>query len=225
MTTVDGEIYGMPSRYCSPKVMGWDVDVRVFEEYGLKVEDFYGQFWEMDDTFAKVYEKNGGRAFLYLPGDKLNYGEYNDSYMPQIIYAQLCYQFKQITSCFAIDYTAETPQLVNYLETDYIRATQQAIARYEKVLGNVETAQEHVDGIVRPFIEQANRQADETLDSVQAVLAGLLAQLGELQGNVEQRRQALHRCKADSDSRLSAAFGDWLGLAQDASTSGNHFFR
>ena len=130
MTTVDGEIYGMPSLYCSPKVLGWDVDVRVFEEYGLEVEDFYGQFWEMDDTFAKVYEKNGGLGFLYLPGDSLNYGEYNDSYMPQIIYAQLCYQFKQITSCFAIDYTAETPQLVNYLETDYIRATQQAVARY-----------------------------------------------------------------------------------------------
>ena len=130
MATVDGEIYGMPSRYCSPKVLGWDVDERIFEEYGLQVEDFYAQFWEMDDTFAKVYEKNGSRGFLYLPGDKLNYGEYNDSYMPQIIYAQLCYQFRQIISCFAIDYTAETPQLVNYLETEYIRNTQQAIARY-----------------------------------------------------------------------------------------------
>ena len=113
----------------------------------------------------------------------------------------------------------------NQRQSDQIDAMQQAIARYEKVLGNVETAQEHVDGIVRPFIEQANKQADDTLDSVQAVLAGVLAQLGELQGNVEQRRQALHRCKADSDSRLSAAFGDWLGQAQDASASGGQFFR
>lgn len=113
----------------------------------------------------------------------------------------------------------------NQRQNDQIDAMQQAIARYEQVLGNAETAHEHVDGIVRPFIEQANKQADETLDSVQAVLAGLLAQLGELQGNVEQRRQALHRCKADSDSRLSAAFGDWLGLAQDASATGGQFFR
>ena len=113
----------------------------------------------------------------------------------------------------------------NQRQSDQIDAMQQAIARYEKVLGNVETAQEHVDGIVRPFIEQANKQADETLDSVQAVLAGLLAQLGEFQGNVEQRRQALHRCKADSDSRLSAAFGDWLGQAQDVSASSGQFFR
>lgn len=110
-------------------------------------------------------------------------------------------------------------------QSDQIDAMQQAIARYEKVLGNADTAQEHVDGIVRPFIEQANKQADETLDSVQAVLAGLLAQLGELQGNVEQRRQALHRCKADSDSRLSAAFGDWLGQAQDVSANSGQFFR
>ena len=113
----------------------------------------------------------------------------------------------------------------NQRQGDQIDAMQQAIARYEKVLGNAETAQEHVDGIVRPFIEQANKQADETLDSVQAVLAGLLAQLGELQGNVEQRRQALHRCKADSDSRLSAAFGDWLGQAQDVSANSGQFFR
>ena len=91
---------------------------------------------------------------------------------------------------------------------------QQENARYKKVLGTAETAQQHVDNIVRPFIEQANRQADETLDAVQAVLAGVLAQLGELQGSVEQRRQALHRCKDDSDSRLSAAFGDWLELAR-----------
>lgn len=113
----------------------------------------------------------------------------------------------------------------NQRQSDQIDAMQQAITRYEKVLGNAETAHEHIDGIVRPFIEQANKQADETLDSVQAVLAGLLAQLGELQGNVEQRRQALHRCKTDSDSRLSAAFGDWLGMAQDASASSGQFFR
>jgi len=113
----------------------------------------------------------------------------------------------------------------NQRQSDQIDAMQQAIARYEQVLGSAETAHEHVDGIVRPFIEQANKQADETLDSVQAVLAGLLAQLGELQGNVEQRRQALHRCKADSDSRLSAAFGDWLGQAQDVTAGNGQFFR
>ncbi len=113
----------------------------------------------------------------------------------------------------------------NQRQSDQIDAMQQAIARYEKVLGSAETAHEHIDGIVRPFIEQANKQADETLDSVQAVLAGLLAQLGELQGNVEQRRQALHRCKTDSDSRLSAAFGDWLGQAHDVSASSGQFFR
>ncbi|MBQ9859611.1 MAG: hypothetical protein IJO76_02910 [Clostridia bacterium] len=110
-----------------------------------------------------------------------------------------------------------------------LSALQQEIARYEAVLGSAETAQHHVDNIVRPFIEQANRQADETLDSVQAVLAGVLAQLGELQGNVDQRRQALQRCKSDSDSRLSAAFGDWMAQARQAAATkpvtDRHFFR
>ncbi len=111
-------------------------------------------------------------------------------------------------------------------QEEQITAMQQAIGRYEQVLGNADTAHERVDNIVRPFIDQANRQADETLDSVQAVLAGVLAQLGELQGSVEQRRQALRRCKADSDSRLSAAFGDWLGQTKDAfNPYDRHFFR
>lgn len=115
-------------------------------------------------------------------------------------------------------------QQANQQQREQIDTLQQSVTRYEKVLGNAETAQQHVDNIVRPFIEQANKQADETMDNVQAVLAGVLAQLGELQGNVDQRRQALHRCKTDSDSRLSAAFGDWLGEAKQA-TSTDHFFR
>lgn len=111
-------------------------------------------------------------------------------------------------------------------QEEQITAMQQAIGRYEKVLGDADTAHQRVDGIVRPFIDQANKQADETLDSVQAVLAGVLAQLGELQGSVEQRRQALRRCKADSDSRLNAAFGDWLGQTKDAfNPYDHHFFR
>ena len=111
-------------------------------------------------------------------------------------------------------------------QEEQITTMQQAIGRYEQVLGSADTAHERVDNIVRPFIDQANRQADETLDSVQAVLAGVLAQLGELQGSVEQRRQALRRCKADSDSRLSAAFGDWLGQTKDAfNPYDRHFFR
>jgi len=100
---------------------------------------------------------------------------------------------------------------------------QQAIARYEKVLGTAEEAEQRVDGIVRPLINQANKQADDTLDRVQAALAALLAQLGEVQGNVEQRRLALQRCKEDSDSRLTAAFGDLM--EEPNRPSANHFFR
>ncbi|MBQ8684304.1 MAG: hypothetical protein IJ518_07305 [Clostridia bacterium] len=141
----------------------------------------------------------------------------------------------------AISAVAEAREQLAELEATTARLTeaealvaglQQENDRYKAVLGTAETAQEHVNNIVRPFIEQANRQADETLDAVQAVLAGVLAQLGELQGSVEQRRQALHRCKDDSDSRLSAAFGDWLALARSAANEApatpadtGHFFR
>lgn len=107
---------------------------------------------------------------------------------------------------------------------EQIAGMQQAIARYEKVLGTAEEAEQRVDGIVRPLINQANKQADDTLDKVQAALTALLTQLGEVQGNVEQRRLILQRCKEDSDSRLTAAFGD---LMEDGNRphSSNHFFR
>ena len=108
---------------------------------------------------------------------------------------------------------------------DQMDAMQQAINRYERVLGEAANAQERMSNIIHPFLEQANKQADETLDSIQAVLAGLLAQLGEVQGNVEQRRQALERCKEDSSTRLNAAFGDWLEPVKDAPASDRHFFR
>lgn len=108
---------------------------------------------------------------------------------------------------------------------DQMDAMQQAISRYERVLGEAADAQERMSSLIHPFLEQANKQADETLDSVQAVLAGLLAQLGEVQGSVEQRRQALERCKEDSNTRLNAAFGDWLEPAKEAPADRRHFFR
>ena len=132
----------------------------------------------------------------------------------------------QQTDANALTQQLEESRQQNQRQNDQIDSMQRAIARYEQVLGDAETAHQRVDGIVRPFIDQANKQADETLDSVQAVLAGVLAQLGELQGSVEQRRLSLRRCKADSDSRLTAAFGDWLKEAKDAKpASDNHFFR
>ncbi len=109
-------------------------------------------------------------------------------------------------------------------QSEQLAALQKKVDRYEKVLGDAESAQQHIDNIVRPFLDQANRQADETLDSVQAVLAGVLAQLGELQGSVDQRRQALRRCKSDSDSRLSSAFGDWLGQTREPSPPRDRYF-
>lgn len=132
----------------------------------------------------------------------------------------------QQMDALALTQQLEESRQQNQRQSDQIDSMQQAISRYEQVLGDAETAGERAGNIVRPFIEQANKQADETLDSVQAVLAGVLAQLGELQGSVEQRRQALSRCKADSDSRLNAAFGDWLGETSETNkVSDNHFFR
>lgn len=106
---------------------------------------------------------------------------------------------------------------------EQISQMQDALGRYEKVLGNADTAHQRVEGIVRPFVEQANRQAGETLDTVQATLGALLAQLGDLQSDIDRRRQSLQYSKTDSDNRLTAALNEWLDAAHDAGNN-RHFF-
>lgn len=108
-------------------------------------------------------------------------------------------------------------------QNEEIAAMRQTIHRYESVVGDADAVHQKVEGIVRPYIEQAGREADETLNSVQASLDALLAQVGELQSSIDQSRRTLQSSKADSDSRLAAALEDWLNAAQDAGGD-RHFF-
>lgn len=108
-------------------------------------------------------------------------------------------------------------------QNEEIAAMRQTIRRYESVVGDADTVHEKVSGIVRPYIEQTGREADETLNDVQASLDALLAQVGELQSSIDRSRHALQSSRADSDSRLAAALDEWLSAAQDAGGE-RHFF-
>ncbi len=110
-------------------------------------------------------------------------------------------------------------------QNEQIASMRQSIQRYENIVGNADTAAQRMDGIVRPFIEQANHQTGETLDSLQNALAVILGQLSELHSDIDHRRQALNNSKADSDVRLATALNEWLSAAQGAGNQGNGFFR
>ena len=106
---------------------------------------------------------------------------------------------------------------------------QQQIARYAAVLGQSDSMQGHVEGIVRPFVEDANRRAADTLTSVHTLLDAMLTQMSELKTDVEAQQTALRQHKAESDSRLADTLEAWMDkarqTAQDAAGRVTRFFR
>lgn len=109
-------------------------------------------------------------------------------------------------------------------QNEQIATMRQTIDRYENVVGDADHLHQKVEGIVRPYIEQTGRQADETLSGVQATLDALLAQLGDLQNQIDQSRRTLQYQKADSDSRLAGALDEWMSSVQDISGNSRRFF-
>lgn len=103
------------------------------------------------------------------------------------------------------------------------------VTRYEAVLGRCDGMKEHIDGIVRPFTESANRRAEETLDNTYALVAALLVQLGELQEGIDAQKRALRQEKTESDVKLSNVLNNWFNKAKElAGTTvdrATHFFR
>ncbi len=110
-----------------------------------------------------------------------------------------------------------------------LAALEAQISRYEAVLGHSDGIQAHIDGIIRPFTETAARRAETTLDNTYAIIAALLAQLGELQGGIDEQKRVLRQEKADTDSKLDNVLGGWFAkakeLAESAADRATHFFR
>ncbi len=103
------------------------------------------------------------------------------------------------------------------------------VARYEAVLGRSDGMKEHLDNIIRPFTESANRRAEETLDNTYALVAALLAQLGELQEGIDRQKRALRQEKAEGDVKLSNVLNNWFNKAKELAETtvdhATHFFR
>jgi len=144
-----GEIYGIPTRSTYPMGWGYKVNDIILEDCGISPADFVCPYWEKDELFARIYALNENEPFLYDPiGDyvifvdpitmKLDHINRNGylktgySFFPTSFDFPILTHFQSIVSCYAIDYGAGTPTVVNYLETDYVRKSQAAMLRYRK---------------------------------------------------------------------------------------------
>ena len=138
-TTVGGEIYGIRGvKPLEATSVGWLVAKKVIDEYGFTVEDFQGKYyWEMDDLFARLYEKNGNAAFLR---EGFGGGNFDDvaidedsakEFIPTAIgKLAISGRFLPIGAFYAVDFGLETPRVVNLLEIEYCRNYQESVIRY-----------------------------------------------------------------------------------------------
>ena len=112
------------------------------------------------------------------------------------------------------------------------------IARYEAVLGQADDMEEHLDGLVRPYLETTTNAADRTLEDTRAALEDMRLRLQQLTDELTRRQNALCNAKADTDARLQALLTTWLqtaaadttpvsegGAADPGVSSDGHFFR
>ena len=131
----NGELYGIPRIVNKGVCSGWRVDSDFMEKFELTVEDFQKNFWEMDELFAEIYEKNGNQPFLKDEYSG-NYGGIVNansaiSYLPMgSVFKNSAYQ--GICLNFSIDLQAEKPTVVNMLETELFSTVHDAALRYQK---------------------------------------------------------------------------------------------
>lgn len=106
---------------------------------------------------------------------------------------------------------------------EQLTRSEQSLTHYQTILGDAEDAGRRVGDIARPFIRQAGRQAGEALEDMQATLTAVLAQLGELQGTIEQKKTALQTKMDEADIQMTGAVNAWTDTAKEAAgVDSNH---
>ena len=133
--TVEGEVYGIRTIPAQSWANGWVIAPEVFDTYDLSADDFTGNFWEMDKVFQKIYAQNGNKPFLYNNNGKFLSTEASDpkaidDYFPSTIYDLINNIYFDAGAIFGIDYSGQTPKIVNKLDTETVRNIQNALMRY-----------------------------------------------------------------------------------------------
>ena len=135
--TVDGEVYGIITIPAKAYSNGWRIDPELLAASGLTVEDFDRDFCEMDQVMEKLYQANGNKPCLYIHTEgtmstsNAITGELG-SVWPSAMDGVIPEDYDLVGSCFAVDHGAQTPKVVNVLETDAVQKLQEAILRYRK---------------------------------------------------------------------------------------------
>ncbi len=133
--TTDGEIYGIPTEYTWATNNGWWLDPDMLDVWGITQEDLKKDYWEMDELFARIYQANGNRPFLYCPNGRmetgtLRYETVNSVYSSLGRYLTNRYQ-NDVGAIYSIKLTNGRPEVVHPLEDEEGKKILEAVNRYQ----------------------------------------------------------------------------------------------
>jgi len=140
LSSVNGEIYGISQRVRSALSGGWVVDADVLTEYGLTIEDFQKDYWEMDETLKKLNEASGKRKLIRISSNSSLTGTFHcdtgmEKIYPGIASDPMNEYFTGIGSIFAVENINGIPTVVNMLDTELTQKIQDAVVRYRDQYG------------------------------------------------------------------------------------------
>jgi len=135
-TSVNGEVYGISQTLCNVYSGGWVVDSDVFTKYGLTIEDFQTNYWEIDETLKKLNEASGIRPLIEIPDNSDLSGSKGRlsvfKIYPGIAGYPMDAHFTGIGSVYAVNYVNNVPAVVNMLDTETTDTIRDAIIRYRE---------------------------------------------------------------------------------------------
>jgi len=137
-TSVNGDIYAISQRRVNTISCGWIVDEDVFSKYGMTVEDFKKDYWEIEDVLKKLKEASGTRQLIEISSgtDKGSMNTDNIwSIYPGITGDVMDLYFAAVGSVFAVDYVQGVPTVVNMLDMDITQTILDAVTRYKEPYG------------------------------------------------------------------------------------------
>ena len=107
------------------------MEAEVLERCGLTPEDFQREYWQMDDVFARIHEVYG-TEFMMVNGDDpgLAYIDNRAAAIPSNILCDFSDFLTFVVACYGIDSSGDRPEIVNILDTDYIKQLHPASQRY-----------------------------------------------------------------------------------------------
>ena len=216
---VGTEVYGIRTLPALVYSRGWSVKASVLESTALTEEDFSLDFQEMDEVFAKIYEKNGKKSFLYIKDTNYssvagNTEKEPNSYFPGGSFDLVPQTYQMIGSCFAIDHSAGSPLIVNLTQTDTLGSIREALLRYRAagyVTSDYDNACVYYGQLMgeQPYTDITGKLCIPVTQSVLSYTAasGYFSGVAAVSQNKAAALQLLHLIAEDEAFRMQLFYG------------------